>query len=90
MFEYDRQIAAKKTASARKSCDNCGREFRYGYRGLGMATGGGWSAKGIIFWICRRYYHVCSDGCADAIEHWVNDEGVPKAHAEDQSNRAAG
>ena len=79
MWEYDRQQAAAGEASARKTCDNCGREFHYGSFGNDL-DGGGWAAKGRVYLIRDRYYHCCTDSCAFAIGRWANDNSrsVPR------------
>jgi len=79
MWEHDKQQAAKQAASARPTCDNCGREFRYGYFGNDL-DGGGWSAKGRLYRIRGRWYHCCTDSCSWAIGRWANDNSrsVPR------------
>lgn len=69
----------KAEAAARKTCDNCGREFRTGYFGNDF-RGGGWCARGRIYKIDGRWYHCCCDDCSWAIGRWVHDNNcsVPR------------
>ncbi len=61
----------KSDARSRKSCDNCGREFRTGYFG-NDCQGGGWSAQGTLYRIDGRWYHLCCDECSWAVGRWVH------------------
>lgn len=50
-------------AAARRTCDYCGKPYRYGYSGYGAGTGGGYSHRHETVRYDGRYYSVCGDRC---------------------------